>query len=139
MSRDPEAVRDLADRLLEARKVLSELEAQWEELFAKPSASPSQTPSEGASYVGSLADQIVVFLEGDPFVGHTADAVARSLKANRVSVSSILSRLVRNGRVAKRGYGVYGATLPKECKCDIVDLHEDELVQTEEGPSLAVC
>ncbi len=97
---DPREVSKLAAALIEAEDRLRSLRESWEALFMPGGV-------ESAEQAATLADRILEMLDSDPTTSFTAPQVARQLSANPNSVGPILSRLVREDKIAKAGYGAY--------------------------------
>lgn len=99
---DPKYVVELANRLSSARDELAQLESEWIALFNQ------HGPRTDVPFSASLSERIVDLLEIDPARSYTATEVALSLSAKESSVASILSRLVKEDKLEKRGHSSYG-------------------------------
>ena len=106
----PEEVMELANELKDARSRVTELEARWEAFFSQ-----NVTVHVGSSAPVSvyLKPRIVQFLEERPDFSFTTAAVAKALSANENSVGPYLSDLTNEGKIARRGRGLYGALRAK--------------------------
>ena len=77
----------------------------------------------------SYSERITAFLEENHTESYSADNVATALGLKFSSVASILSRLVREGRIEKRGFSAYGAKL---MRVDLALKNGDEITHVVE-------
>jgi hypothetical protein len=109
---DPEYVIALAERLKQTRLLLERLEGEWEALFRGFYIATDDAEDIGEADLQSnvsLSRRIMQFLQSTPMAAFTSEEVSTHLNAKTTSVSSILSRLVREGAIEKRSFSQYGA------------------------------
>lgn len=94
----PEEVMELAADLKEARRKVAELESRWEAFFSQAPAAPM-----------NLKPRIIQFLEARPDVAFSTATVSEALEAKENSVGPYLSDLAKEGKIERRGRGLYGA------------------------------
>ena len=108
----------LAERLMAAKRDLATLQAEWDGLFA----SETQTaipfrPSVANRPTGAnngARKRITDMFDKTPNTAFGAKDVAAIFRMNIGSARTNLSKLVKAGRVEKRGVGLYGSnTLSK--------------------------
>jgi len=97
----PEEVLSLAQDLREARDTLSHLEAMWAALFLPEEHLGPKAPK--------LKPRIIELLELHPDDNYTVASVSLRLKANEHSIGPYLSTLASEGKIERRGRGLYGA------------------------------
>lgn len=106
---DPKTVISLAQELEEARARCDALQERWNQMF-------TVTVGPVRPHEPNMQQRIEEVLNGNPDRVFRAEDVANLMSAKASSVSSVLSRLVSEGRVEKHGRGSYGAltraTLP---------------------------
>ncbi len=102
----PEEVMELATELRQARSRVAELEARWESFFTQGEANIVLVP------VQNLKPRIIQFLEKRPDMAYTMTAVSAALGAKENSVGPYLSELAKEGKIERRGRGLYGAITP---------------------------
>lgn len=100
---DPEEVMELASELKQARSRIADLESRWAAFFAQREPNIVLVP------VQNLKPRIVRFLEDKPEMAYTMADVSKALNANENSVGPYLSELAKDGKIEKRGRGLYGA------------------------------
>ena len=105
----PEAVMELANELKEARNRVAELESRWESFFSQ------NIVVNVAAAPGSLnlKPRIIQFLEERPDHSFNLASVAKALDAKENSVGPYLSVLTNEGKIERRGHGLYGALTTK--------------------------
>jgi hypothetical protein len=101
----PDEVLDLAHRIKDAKIRVQQLEEEWNELFTPRATRNHATRLDGAT----LADRVLKLLHHDPNTTYSAFEIAANLNANRNSVGPMLSRLVTESKIEKRGHATYGA------------------------------
>lgn len=98
---DPDEVVLLACQIRGAREEVKKLESQWAALFTQADTAPAaETPP--------LQTRIIQFLDSRPNDVFSVSHVAGELSANENSVGPYLSKLVGEGKIARRGRGLYG-------------------------------
>ncbi len=116
----PEEVMELASELKEARSRVAELESRWKSFFNQPSVQKPET--DGPSVIQFLRPRIIEFLETRPDRAFAMAHIASSLNAKENSVGPYLSDLVKEGKIARRGRGLYGSLHPKGGDDDSLEL-----------------
>lgn len=109
----PEEVMELAAELKDARSRVAELESRWEAFF-------SQTPAVIQPAPMNLKPRIIQFLEERPDVSYSTANVAQALDAKENSVGPYLSDLAKEGKIQRRGRGLYGAAQSKPITDDAI-------------------
>lgn len=104
----PDEVMELAAELKEARSRVADLEARWASFFLQGEPNIIMVP------VQNLKPRIVQFLGDKPEMAYTMADVSKALNANENSVGPYLSELAKDGKIEKRGRGLYGALRGKE-------------------------
>lgn len=100
---DPEEVLEVARQLKETRELVRQLEARWASFF---SASQQSTLT---LEVAPLKTRIVNLLSSRATDAFTIATISNLLEANPNSVGPYLSDLAAEGRIERRGRGMYGA------------------------------
>lgn len=109
---EPDAVIALAERLKTARSLVADLEQQWEQLFQPDDKEREDDEvSDNGAERTPIAERIVVALNERFLDSFTSDEVATLVGAKSSSVASVLSRLVREQKIEKRGFSAYGSTV----------------------------
>jgi hypothetical protein len=101
---------ELAAELKEARNRVSELESRWESFFTQATHAPEEP--QVAVIMQFLKPRIISFLESRPDYEFNLGAVASALNAKENSVGPYLSDLAKEGKIERRGRGLYGALRP---------------------------
>ncbi len=104
---DTKYVLNLAQQIEDAKSRLRDLEEKWASLF---------TPVNDLSHdtlTATLSDRILDLLTSHADEDFSSVRVADILAANQNSVGSLLSRLVSQDKIEKRGHGAYGAKKTK--------------------------
>lgn len=105
----PEEVMDLAAELKEARSRVAELEARWASFFSQGlSAGLVSAPTQ------HLKPRIIAFLAERPDLSFNMASIATALDAKENSVGPYLSDLAQDGKIERRGRGLYGALQSSE-------------------------
>jgi hypothetical protein len=99
----PEEVEELLMELKDARSRVTELESRWESFFTHPEGNVIMVP------VLNLKPRIIQLLESRPDFSFDTANVAKALDANINSVGPYLSDLTGEGKIERRGRGLYGA------------------------------
>lgn len=99
----PDEVMELAAELKQARSRVADLEARWASFFLHGEPNIVMVP------VQNLKPRIVQFLKDKPEMAYTMADVSKALNANENSVGPYLSELAKDGKIEKRGRGLYGA------------------------------
>jgi hypothetical protein len=124
----PEQVLALAYKIRDAKAALLQLEEQWNELFIPKSERAQTVRSDGST----LMNRVLEFLGKDETGTFSAFDIAANIRANRNSVGPMLSRLVAEGKIEKRGHGTYGA-IRKVSGTDVAGF----TIRQEESPDAA--
>ena len=103
----PDEVMELAAELKQARSRVADLESRWASFFSQGEPNIILVP------VQNLQPRIVQFLEDKPEMSYTMADVSKALTANENSVGPYLSELAKDGKIEKRGRGLYGALRAK--------------------------
>ena len=103
----PEEVIELAQELRDARNRVAELEARWNAFFSQAQPVPVVT-------VQFLKPRIIKYLESNPKNSYTLAQVSVALSAKENSVGPYLAELVKDGKIERRGRGLYGALREEE-------------------------
>ncbi len=101
----PNEVLALAAKIKDAETALAQLQQQWNELF-NPRSERRHALKET---VPTLMDRVLALLSSNENTTYSAFDIAARLEANRNSIGPLLSRLVSDGKIEKRGHGTYGA------------------------------
>ena len=109
----PEEVMELANELTEARNRVAELESRWESFFTRPEGNVIFVP------VLNLKPRIIQLLESRPDFAFDTATAAKALGANINSVGPYLSDLTSEGKIERRGRGLYGAL--RKTDTDVTD------------------
>ena len=123
----PDEVMELAFELKKARDKVAELESRWQDFFTHSTV--IQTPL-------NLKPRIVQHLEARPDQEFTMATVAAALGAKENSVGPYLSELAKDGKIERRGRGMYGALRPDNPMAIFVNLTEARREQ-EESPAIS--
>lgn len=105
-----EGVIELAAELKQARTIVAEIEARWEALFTQGISNSILVLPR------TLKPRIVQFLEEKPDMSYSMPEIANKLNAKGNSVGPYLSGLVMDGKIERRGRGLYGAVRQSETK-----------------------
>jgi hypothetical protein len=121
MAFDADKVIALASELKLARERVSQLERQLQLLVAGTSENHGRSVEQAEKAWGalreeqSMTDRVINFLNFQPGMAFEFDEIFPNVNGtNQAYIRSLLSRLAKEGRIEKRGWGKYGAVTEKE-------------------------
>jgi len=103
MAYDADKIIEVATELKRAREEVNQLEAKLRSLVVTQTLTVNLTESI------SKRARLVGLFNAEPNKDFSADEVWRKLKLKESYVRPMLSRLVKERKIEKRGYGLYGA------------------------------
>jgi hypothetical protein len=103
MAYDPGKIIEVATRIKTAQEELARLEGELRKLVFSQTPPVSLVESIGAS------SRVVGLMNSDPSRSFSAEDVWRKLDIKESYARPLLSRLVNDGKIEKRGRGAYGA------------------------------
>jgi hypothetical protein len=104
---DPDKIIDVATRLKAAKENVAAIEAELLNLIY-PKFIPGSVRGAVAA-VPSTSFRVLNLFNADPGKNFGAEEVWRKLNLKESYVRPLLSRLVKDGKIEKRGRGAYGA------------------------------
>ena len=110
MRLQPEYVKKIADRLLQAKHELAIAQAEYDRMFN--SNAPTQAPlGEKSKSVreGTGRSRVLAYINDLPREAFDAARISQALELPLPTTRAILSALVTRGMIEKRGNGLYGA------------------------------
>lgn len=116
MKPQPEYVLKLAERLMAAKRDLADLQAEWDGLFATGIQAaipfkPTVVRSRPTGANNGARKRITDMFDQSPEKAFGAKDVAAQFRMKIGSARTNLSKLVKAGRIEKRGIGFYGSNL----------------------------
>jgi hypothetical protein len=126
MNRKPDLsyVADLTRRLMKARADVKVLQAEWDALWTGNAAEAAPTQSTRKQRQGTKLSKIIQFLHDRPDQSFTSEQVNEELNlGNATSTATTLSKLVKSGKISKKGNGQY--TWPTESDGDKLNVKEE--------------
>ncbi len=123
MALDPDKVIALASELKLARERVSQLERQLQAVVNGSSEAATilvgqvKTGLDALREENSMTDRVINFLNYQPGMDFEFEEIYKNIHGqNEPYIRSLLSRLAKEGRIEKRGWGVYGAAVGQKEK-----------------------